>query len=147
MTRTQEASMKKHTGSCHCGAVRYAVSLDLDDPKTRPGRCNCSICVKTAVTSAIVKPAAFELVAGEDQLSSYEWGGKISKRFFCKTCGVLCFGRGHLAEIGGDYVSINLNTLDDIDPQELVPIYWDGRHDNWQGGPSETPWPIGARPS
>ena len=136
-----EPKIVKHQGSCHCGAVRFTAEVDAS---AKAGRCNCSICTKTSSTSAIVKPAAFELLAGEDALSTYAWGGKFSKRYFCKTCGVLCFGKGHLAEIGGDFVSINLMALDDIEPGELEVIYWDGRHDNWQSGPRDTPWPIGV---
>jgi hypothetical protein len=89
-----------------------------------------------------VKPVAFRLVQGEDALSSYAWGAKISTRFFCKRCGIHCFARGHLAELGGDFVSINLNTLDDIDPRSVKVVHWDGRHDNWHAGTRDTPWPI-----
>lgn len=53
-----------------------------------------------------------------------------------------CFGRGHLEELGGDYVSVNVNTLDDIDPSLLQVVYLDGRHNNWDAGPRSTPWPI-----
>jgi hypothetical protein len=129
----------KHTGSCHCGAVRFEVEGDLREGASR---CNCSVCTKTAVTGRVVKPNAFRLVAGEDSLGTYEWGAKISKRFFCRHCGIHCFGRGHLAEIGGDYVSVNLNCIDGLDPSLLEVVYWDGRHNNWEAGPSKTPWPI-----
>jgi hypothetical protein len=129
----------KRMGGCHCGAVRFAVWLEDDKSGAR---CNCSICTKVAQTGAIVKPHAFELLAGEDHLSSYEWGGKTARRYFCKHCGIHCFGRGHLAEVGGDYVSVNLNTVDDMDPAALEVIYWDGRHNNWQAGPRATPWAI-----
>ena len=131
-----------HTGGCHCGQVRFEVDLDLS---TGGSMCNCSVCTKIAPTSGIVKPGAFTLLAGEDNLGIYEWGGKISKRFFCRTCGVHCFGRGYLAEVGGDYVSINFNCLDDVDPSELTITYWDGRHNNWEAGPRDTPWPISPR--
>jgi hypothetical protein len=128
-----------HQGSCHCGAVRYRVAFDLG---SSAGRCNCSVCSKIAQTGGIVKPDAFTLLSGEESLSQYVWGGKISTRFFCKHCGIHCFGRGHLAEIGGDYVSVNLNTLDDVELADLKVVYWDGRHNNWEGGPRDTPWPI-----
>jgi hypothetical protein len=128
----------RRAGGCHCGAVRFEAALP-----DRPGsRCNCSVCTKTSVTSGMVKPADFSLLAGEDQLRSYEWGAKISRRFFCGRCGVHCFGRGYLEEIGGDYVAVNLNCLDGFDPAEAQVIYWDGRHDNWQAGPRPTPWPV-----
>src|SRR5690242_3310078 len=106
----QANTTKKHAGSCHCGAVAYEVLVDA----THGGRCNCSVCTKVASTGAIVKPDALVVLRGEDVLTAYEWGGKISKRYFCSRCGVTCFGRGHLAELGGDYASVNLNTLDDI---------------------------------
>jgi hypothetical protein len=127
-----------HRGGCHCGAVRFEVDLE---PGFRAGRCNCSICAKVAQTGCIVKPAAFRLTAGEDSLAKYTWGARISTRHFCKHCGVHCFGAGHLAEIGGDFVSANLNCLDAVDVNELELVYWDGRHDNWMAGPRSTPWP------
>lgn len=129
----------KHHGSCHCGAVRFDVDLDLGKGASR---CNCSACTKTGTTTAIVQPAAFVLVAGEDALGTYEWGRKTARRLFCKTCGITCFGRGYLEQLGGDYVSINLNCVDDIDVRDVAIVYFDGRHDNWMGGPRSTPWPV-----
>jgi hypothetical protein len=133
------SGMKKHTGTCHCGAVRYEVEMDLG---AGVGRCNCSICTKVAQTGGIVKPEAFKLLAGEESLSEYVWGAKISKRKFCKHCGIHCFGFGHLAELGGDYVSVNVNTLEGVELRNLKVIYWDGRHNNWHAGPRDTAWPI-----
>src|SRR5262245_3976114 len=104
--------MIEYRGSCHCGRVQFKASMDLTAGGTR---CNCSVCTKTAVTSAAMKPAAFELLAGESELSTYEWGGKIATRYFCRHCGIHCFARGHLAELGGDYVSVNLNCLDGVE--------------------------------
>lgn len=129
---------QRYSGGCHCGAIRYFVSVDA----SRGSRCNCSICTKVAQLGALVKPDAFTLVSGMENVSEYVWGGKISTRHFCKRCGVHCFGSGHLAELGGDFVSVNLNTLDDFDPTEVAVVNWDGRHDNWQAGPRSTPWPI-----
>jgi hypothetical protein len=128
-------------GGCHCGLVRFQVDIDLGKGG---GRCNCSICTKTSVTSSIVKPDAFTLLSDEASLASYEWGAKISRRFFCPRCGVHCFGRGFLEEVGGAFVGVNLLCLDDVDPALLPVTYWDGRHDNWDGGPRSTPWPIAA---
>ncbi len=134
--------VKKHTGGCHCGAVRFEVHVDLG---AGASRCNCSICTKIAQLATIVKPDAFELLTSEDALGVYAWGGQTGRRMFCKTCGVHCFGPGHLAEIGGDYVSVNVNCLDDVDPAEVSVVYFDGRHDNWEAGTRSTPWPISAR--
>jgi hypothetical protein len=130
-------NQKKHIGSCHCGDVRFEVDIDA----STGSRCNCSVCTKTSVTGGVVKPAAFVLLSDESKLATYEWASKMSKRYFCKRCGVHCFGRGHLEQLGGDFVSVNLNCLDDIDVRDLSLIFWDGRHDNWQAGPRKEPWP------
>jgi hypothetical protein len=137
MVMDTNTGTKKHRGSCHCGEVRFEVEIDA----ANGSRCNCTLCTKTSVTSGMTKPSAFVLKSDESKLGMYEWGGKISKRYFCKQCGVHCFGRGHLEQLGGDYVAINLNCLDDIDVRNVSVIYWDGRHNNWQGGPRKEPWP------
>lgn len=131
--------MGKHIGHCHCGAVRFEVELDLSKGASR---CNCSICIRIAQTGIIVEPRAFKVLSDDSATGTYEWGAKISKRFFCKTCGVHCWGAGHLAEIGGDFVSVNVSCIDDIDVGLLPIQYWDGRHDAWQKGARSTPWPI-----
>jgi hypothetical protein len=139
MVNANEKGVTQHDGSCHCGKVKFTVQLDLADGGTR---CNCSICNKLGLTARNVKPSAFELVAGEAELSAYQWGSKIGTRFFCKHCGVQCFSRGYLEQIGGDFVSVNLNALDDVDVSTLKIGFWDGRHNNWQAGMHPEPWPI-----
>jgi hypothetical protein len=129
-------NIKKHKGSCHCGANRFEVEIDA----TKGTQCNCTICQKTHSTNAMTKPAAFTLLTDEKNFIFY--GDKQAGRYFCKTCGVHCYGKGDIPEIGGEFVSVNLNTLDDIDQGELTITYWDGRHNNWHAGMRSTPWPI-----
>lgn len=142
MTTTSQANtsgLSKHPGSCHCGRVRFEVELDLTQGASR---CNCSICMKLGVTGAIVKPDAFKLLSSKEATAEYVWGGRVSQRHYCKECGVHCFAYGHLDVLGGDYVSVNVNCLDDVDVAELQIGYWDGRHNNWGAGMRETPWPV-----
>src|SRR4030095_4456948 len=128
-TNRQTTAATSHQGGCHCGLVRFRVQLVGDEGATR---CNCSVSTKIAPTAGMVKPDAFTLLAGQEHLGAYQWGAKISTRFFCRACGVHCFGRGFLEEVGGDFVSVNLNCMDDIDPQQLPVVYWDGRHNHWE---------------
>ena len=131
-------NVRKHIGSCHCGAIRFEVEADMDAGATA---CNCTICTKINQVSSCVKPNAFTLISGQSDLSEYAWGGKTATRFFCRHCGVHCFGRGYLEQLGGDYVSVNYNCLDEVDPASLKVMHFDGRHDNWMAGPRSARWP------
>lgn len=121
-------SVKTYRGSCHCKAVRWEAELDLSEGSIR---CNCTYCVRTGGWGASIKPAAFRLLSGEGNLGDYSTSDYSHSRF-CKTCGIRVFGHGNIAEMGGEYVSVSLNTLDD--PAELIGTkisIVDGRNDTW----------------
>lgn len=128
---------KTYHGSCHCGAVKFEADIDFSQGT---GKCNCSICTKTRNWSAMVKPDEFRLLTGEDALSDYQFGSKQAHSLFCKTCGVRCFERGYVEQIGGHYVSIKVASLDDVDPALLAesPVrYANGRDNLWWEEPKE----------
>jgi hypothetical protein len=129
-------SETKHPGSCHCGKVRFEVTVDAAEAIS----CNCSVCHKLGTKNGIVGPEAVKVIAGDAHLQRYAWGK--ATRSFCKECGVTCFTQGHVEAFGGDYFSVPLNVLDDVDVGEVKVTHWDGRHDNWEGGPSDAAWPV-----
>lgn len=140
-TEKSDVQIKTHKGSCHCGAVKFEADVDLSKGATR---CNCTVCTKLATLGVMAKPEGVRVTQGEDSLSYYEFGQKVAKRYFCKHCGAHCFGRGHLEMLGGDFASVNVNVLDDLDVGLLPVMFWDGRHNNWQAGLRPSPWPIDA---
>lgn len=124
-------------GSCHCGRVRFEADLDL---ARGTSKCNCTYCWKIRNWSAFTAPAGFRLLAGAGEVSEYSKGPQ-AHHVFCRHCGAQPYAWGHIPEIGGDYVSISLSCVDDLNPAELLaaPIrYLDGRHDAWMTTPAET---------
>jgi hypothetical protein len=129
---------KTYAGSCHCGKVRYEAEIDL---AAGTGKCNCTYCAKVRNWSAMVKPEAFRLLSGENDMGTYRFGSKSVEHVFCKHCGVRTFTRGHIEAIGGDFVSVSLATLDNARPAELAeaPVWYsDGLNNDWLSRPAET---------
>jgi hypothetical protein len=129
---------KTYHGSCHCGAVRYEVDLDL---AAGGARCNCSFCAKVRNWSAAVKPDAFRLLTSPDAMTDYLFNTGSVHHTFCTTCGIHACGHGHLEAMGGDFCTVSLACLDDADITELAEapvVYADGRNNNWWNPPAET---------
>ena len=111
-----------HTGSCHCGAVRYEVDApaDLD-----VSECNCSICSRSAYLHLIVPRSRFRLLSGEDQLSTYTFDTHEAKHLFCKNCGIKSF---YIPRSHPDGVSVNVRCLDEASIKSIDIEQFDGRH-------------------
>ena len=111
-----------YQGGCHCGRVRYEVSVDLASTMT----CNCSICQKSGTILSFVPEDRFKLLSGDDALVDYQFNKNVIHHLFCGTCGVRAFGRGTGPD-GRRMVAINVRCLDDIDLASLQPVSIDGK--------------------
>ncbi|MGQ9427180.1 GFA family protein [Gilvimarinus sp. F26214L] len=127
-----------YAGSCHCGAIKFEADLDLSQGT---GKCNCSICTKTRYWGALAKPEQFRLIQGQDALGDYQFGTRSGHHLFCRHCGVRPFLHGYLEVIGGEYYSVNIACIDNLEPEEFAKLpvnYADGRDDNWINPPAVT---------
>ncbi len=135
-------SAKTYEGSCHCGAVRFEVDLDLREGLMK---CNCSLCTKARAWFALVAPERVRLQTGEGAQTIYQWvpSGRSGSNLhfqFCKTCGIRTFGRGEHGPSGGPFCFINVAALDDVPPDELAAAptrLVDGRHDRYDRPPPD----------
>jgi len=111
-----------YQGSCHCGAVRFQVTMA---PPEKGFACNCSICGRAGWLLAFVPGAAFALEQGGDALTDYQFGKKALHHTFCRVCGVRPFSRGQ-AKDGSPTVAINLRCLQGLDAAKLPVQTFDG---------------------
>jgi hypothetical protein len=104
-----------HTGGCHCGAIRYALSGD----PMHHALCHCADCRMSAgapmVGWAMLKSDQFRITRGEaKEYASSEHG----RRYFCAACGTGLFYRNQA--LLPDITDVQSATLDDpaaIPPQ------------------------------
>lgn len=111
-----------HTGSCHCGKVRFTVEVDLASPIT----CNCSYCQRRGSILAFTPAGNFVLEKGGDALTEYRFNTNRIQHLFCSTCGMESFARGAMPD-GTEMVAVNLRCLEDVDVGALTPTMHDGR--------------------
>jgi hypothetical protein len=111
------------TGSCHCGKVRYEVTLDLG----KVTACNCSMCGKKGTLLTFAPAEAFRLLSGEDALTSYQFNKKVINHNFCSTCGVTSFARGKRPTDGAPLIAVNARCLEGVDIATLEIKQFDGR--------------------
>jgi len=141
---TLKGMTKTHTGSCHCGAVRFECDLDLS---AGTNRCNCSFCGKARFWMAFAVGKAFRLTQGADALTDYQhtppkMTAPFLHLYFCKRCGMRPFSKGgYLPQFGDEFHAVNVACLDDLTDEERarIPVsYADGRNDDFQHAPAIT---------
>lgn len=113
---------KAYQGGCHCGAVRYEVTL-VEPFKAL--ECNCSICKKAGFSLAFANASTFTLRQGKDSLSDYQFGKKRLHHYFCKTCGVRSFSEG-TDKTGAQSFAVNLRCIDGLDLGSIEVRKYDG---------------------
>ena len=103
MDKKQES--RTYEGGCHCRAVRFQVIVDCWEVQD----CNCSICRKKGFLHLIVPTEKFNLLKGQDVLTTYTFNTGVAKHTFCKICGVHSFyhPRSHPG-----WIDVNIRCLD-----------------------------------
>ena len=112
-----------YTGSCHCGAVRFEATVDLD----RTGTCNCSRCSRLGWIMTFTPAEKFTLVSGGDKLTEYTFNRRVIRHLFCEVCGIEPFARGVAPGASAETVAVNVRCLDDVDLDTLTPTKFDGK--------------------
>ncbi|MHA6769563.1 GFA family protein [Sphingobium ummariense] len=123
--------VRKHDGGCHCGAVRFQVTLSQGFDTAR--RCTCSYCRMRGAVAVSARFGDMKITKGADKLSSYRFNTGAAQHFFCSLCGIYTHHqrRSNQAEYG-----INVACLDGVSPFDFtaVPVVDGVNHPNDVGG-------------
>lgn len=106
-----------HTGSCHCGAVNFEVTLPNGLQELR--RCNCSMCRRRGAIAASVELAGLRVTKGEEKLTLYQFNTMSAKHYFCSVCGIYTH---HKQRSDRGQYGFNVACLDGVDPFGLGDI-------------------------
>lgn len=115
--------MPDHKATCHCGAVQFFFEAPNQVPVTI---CNCSICDRSGYQHVFV-PQDNATILGDANLSTYTFGTRAAKHFFCRTCGVKTF---YIPKSHPDSYSVNLRCVVGGTLTASETIEFDGQ--NWE---------------
>ena len=104
-------------GACHCGAVKFEVTLSEGLASAR--RCNCSICRMRGAVAVTAQRDGLKLLQGEDSLATYRFNTGVAEHHFCKTCGIYTY---HRRRSDPDQLGVNVACLDGLSPFDFTEV-------------------------
>jgi hypothetical protein len=113
--------MVTHRGGCHCGRVRFEVTAPA---KLAVSNCNCSICSKSGYLHLMVPKSRFELISGDEFLTTYQFNTGTARHLFCSVCGIKSF---YVPRSHPDGYSVNVRCLDEGTVEELTVSLTNGK--------------------
>ena len=120
-------------GECFCGAVKYEIEGEVYDARS----CHCSRCRKAfsaqASAYALVRPAEFSWLEGEDCLTSYV-GQEGAGLRFCRVCGSTMCG-----VFDGEVHGVTLGCIDGDPGVKLGMHIFTGSKAAWEDIGGDTP--------
>lgn len=109
-----------YAGACHCGAVRFTVTLS--DGLTSARRCDCSYCAARGAIAVSAPLDGLRLEPGsEEALTLYQFGTRSAKHWFCKSCGIYTH---HQRRSNPNELGVNVACLEGLSPFDFseVPV-------------------------
>ncbi|KAB0547047.1 GFA family protein [Pseudomonas argentinensis] len=104
-------------GACHCGGVRFQVTLS--DGLHSARRCNCSYCRMRGAVAVSAELADLRILQGEDLLTVYRFNTKSAQHFFCSRCGIYTH---HQRRSNPDQYGVNAACLEGVSPFDFAEV-------------------------
>ena len=106
-------------GACHCGAVRFRVTLV--DGLREPRRCDCSLCRMRGAVVVSARVDDLTVTAGQEALAEYRFNTGQARHFFCSRCGIYTH---HQRRSNPGQYGVNAACLENVSPFDFedVPV-------------------------
>lgn len=108
---------KQHNAACHCGSVQF--SIRLTDEFNTVRRCSCTYCRMRGAIAVSAQLSDIEFVAGENNLTLYQFNTETAKHYFCKTCGIYTH---HQRRSNPSQFGVNVACIDNISPFDFPEV-------------------------
>ncbi len=108
---------ESYDAACHCGTVRFRVTLTEGLASAR--RCTCSYCTMRGAVAVSAPLDGVTFVAGEDNLTLYQFNTRTAQHWFCRTCGIYTH---HRRRSNPNQLGVNLACLQGVTPWDLPEI-------------------------
>lgn len=127
------ANQTRHEVACHCGTVRFRLTLPEGFASVR--RCTCSYCRMRGAIAVSARAEDFEFLAGQDNLTLYQFNTGTAKHWFCKTCGIYTH---HQRRSNPEEFGVNVACIEGVSPFDFaeVPVMDGVAHPSDTGGRS-----------
>jgi hypothetical protein len=121
--------MPSLTGSCLCGAIRYAISV----PVTELRACHCKSCQKVSgaggTVNAMLPSEAFKLTQGTlKRYSAIADSGRTLHRYFCGDCGSPIYSQ---REQNPEFLTVRAGSFDEPPPLKIAAHIWTKSARTW----------------
>ena len=112
-------------GACHCGSVRFRVTLTEGFASAR--RCTCSICRMRGAVAVTSTPDDFELLDGANHLATYRFNTRTAEHHFCSNCGIYTH---HKRRSNPNQLGVNVACLEGVSPFDFreIKVHDGNRH-------------------
>lgn len=127
------ANQTRHEVACHCGTVRFRLTLPEGFASVR--RCTCSYCRMRGAIAVSARAEDFTFLGGQDNLTLYQFNTGTAKHWFCKTCGIYTH---HQRRSNPQELGVNVACIEGVSPFDFaeVPVMDGVAHPSDTGGRS-----------
>lgn len=117
MLTTPDQNTVSHQAACHCGTVRFSVTLS--DGVASARRCNCSYCRMRGAVAVSAYLDNIHIQQGQDALTLYQFNTGEAKHYFCSRCGIYTF---HQRRSSPDQYGVNVACIEGMSPFDFAEV-------------------------